>query len=513
MRRAFFRPSIPRFLLLLPLLLPWVPAPVQAEPTWSVRTPGDRPLPDRFLRSPDPDLGAEAANPDIDLDHHLLVGEAGPYRLQLGRQHGPEKNLVLGEGERRGLAFSLRGGPRQAGLTAFALRPEERTAEPLATGLEDPQNRFTGLAASITPRSDRALSLRLSGMVVAGSLPAPGGGTGEAWTLVADTGLLSRLRLRAELAGSRSGRVDAGDDGASSLSAVYTSSLQLRRQSLLWHLGGETERVDPFFASPGHPRLLTDRQGERVFAGVRGRRLGVQGSIGQERDNLAGVSGRPTVQTDLYSVFLDWLPELQSLPEFLGRPTVKVGVSGWQKGHLRLPPGRAPIDRELRKLQGGIDFQHRRWNWGVEGSVSDYDDFTAVSGLRTQTIGGRAGTRIGQRLSLGPSWHWRLSEDSARRQTAEATTFGLNGSVVLVPHRWRGSWDLGLQRQIGFDQLVSQAARVQAELLYHWISPRRTRPGYDLSLRWQWREPLQVASAERDYYRLFLGLTLIFPPS
>jgi hypothetical protein len=464
----------------------------------------------------------EASPLPVDLDRRQVVGQSGPFRLQMGQQAVTGDSLILRGIHRRGLSLDLHGGPKAAELTGFVVEGQTSSAPGDRLGISDAENRISGVAGQIAAVKSSEVQVNLSAAYLFGQRPGQTPGDpqqGEAWTAAAEAGLWQHLSLRGEVAGSRFAPGEDWDERegqAFSLLARYHSVFRPEgAPPVEWQLGVESQQVDPLYFSLGNTGFGADRHRVRLFGTAKQDKVSVSGSAGRERNNIDDNPRLATVERLDYLLQLQYdLRRAMSLLPWLGAPRYSLLLDGFRRQQVDAPLSAtaASVDEGQRRLQCRVDFSREGWQWGAGYRVSALRDHAGKNDRRQNSVDLRAEVRVGDRLTLHPIVEYGTT--SAEDNDMETANLGLRGKAILYPERLRAGWDLALSRNDLLGGGWERNSVLVGDLTYTLRPPRESRPGFDLTLSGSRRDRENSAHSEleRREYLLYLALTMTLPP-
>jgi hypothetical protein len=316
-------------------------------------------------------------NPRTEITDYFLEHRGAAFGddviARIGTQELPGETPAMDDSQRRGLSMRLQDPARRYDLMMFAMKPGEAEGRRNLTGLEEPDDLVSGLAAQVMPFANRGLQLDLLAFEGrAAAVPVTGQG----------------LRLSGPVAGLSAGSFELGYAQVENRSTAIGTT---RDDALTGELGFailpddgsrslsltlEGSRVGGDFYSPLNPDLIADEA-------ETGARLTWQSAFWQwearaarARNNIDHLPGLPTdgfrdVSFDLY-----FLPD-----DFTGGPLngMTFYLSAAREGQRRLKtPAFAPAaeDFDLDTFSLGMDKFQPDYSWALGLTREDLHDLT-----------------------------------------------------------------------------------------------------------------------------------------
>lgn len=467
----------------------------------------------------------------LDVGEFLFSSGNQYAEARVGHQTVGGSSLVMDNFRRRGVALVGKLPSINSQVTGFSLSSENVVGFNRGLAIGDSQRRVDGITIDSSPLENRPQALYLSATrlqaqgsdtsgLVAG-LSDGGTSKGTAWSLSADSQLLNnRLRLRGELARSDYD-VDTADslasenDTAYSLLATFADST---KGGTNWNAGVESREVGTFFKSLANSSLPSDKRLLRVFGGAQWASLGVQASLGRQKDNVSDIKLLSRIKTSLSMLTMNWAPTQQTAPDgWLGAPSLAISISRQQQDQIYTPAGflQAPADNTLNQWQIAANFNYSKGNWGLTLANNAFRDRANLQDdTDTRSLYFDGNLNLGQWLSLSPSVYVARTEDLDRGQTSTVMTYALLSTFTLRPGKLDGALNLNLNQNQAFDDSGdSDTLTVNASLRWHLKAAHRNRPGWYLGFNAQYNDQTdnRVATNNINIYQAFVTLTAVLP--
>lgn len=381
-----------------------------------------------------------------DSEHtNLSVGHHFPGAIQ-GVANG---NLIVDGQLRRGVSGTLRAGPWDGAVTAFALRSESIHGFEHGFGVGDGDNRIAGGMLRMQPLANVAVGLGY----VSGASNAVGFGTGAAFTglsgnavnLVVDSAWFDhRLGLRAEAAHSS---VDLGggfgelSDQAYAVNLTFRpkKGLQLGEHLLRWDFSLGYVDLGAGFRSIGNLGQIANLREYRVGLNVSTDTVSLNFTGSRAQDNVDSAL-YPSTRADTVNAVFGWQPKVSD--DFggwlFGQPYLSLSLLGDHRETVRMPAGSAafPVDLTTRGYLLGARFAHPLGYWAVSGGTTTVDDATNLyPDMRYDSLTLDAGFQINKRYNLAPGLSYAVATDRATGVRTRTTGVHVSQYWAIVPER------------------------------------------------------------------------------
>ncbi len=487
------------------------------------------------------DASLSATGDAVEMASFLLTGDAGGSQLRLGHHTITQSSLILDGLNRRGVSVSTGLSSLNSAATGFIMRANEIVGFRNGLGVSDENNRISGFIWESQPITSDPQSLYLSLSLVNGKKDLNSVNTFEqtsaeesaAWALVADSTLLDQqLRLRGEFAGANVYIItaDPGDEdivnedgGAVALSLNWNPLVEGDSQ-FYWNTGVEYRRVDTFFFSMGNPGLPPDKQLMRLYFNADWNGVSSQLSTARETDNVDGLDDRPTIETTLSQLAVNYAfneaPEPGGWIDWLGIPSLGwvFAVSDQQQIEAASTGGFEDLDITTTQQSFNASFTKDTWNWGlVLSDASQENAIDSTQNQQTRSLGLNASFQLDERLVLSPSVQRDVTQIDADNSESTSLLFNLGGQFYVTDT---------LSGNITLNQFNSESDSLSApqdsvtrsmtmEFLWSWIEASNARPGFDWSLSASWQDVDDRLDDANDTsnYQILLNLVMRLPVS
>lgn len=316
----------------------------------------------------------KSRDPRTDITDYFLEHRGAAFGdaliARIGTQDLPGTTLAMDDAARRGLSLRLQDPAGRSDLALFALSPNDDLGRRNLTGLSDPQDRLTGLAAKVLPFAGRGFQvdllayrgrategygtvaevagqgLRLSGPVAFW----PGGSFKLSYAQSDHEQPLDGFPL------ARSGTALAAELGFGLLPQGDEQSLSLTLSA---------DQTSPDFIAPLNPDLLPDERGAGLSLLWQSPFWQWQAEARRARDNLDDLAAEPTEGFSDLSLDLYYLPG-----DFTGGPLngMTFFASALREDQRRRhspATGPAPQDFRLQSLSFGMDKFQPDYAWAL----------------------------------------------------------------------------------------------------------------------------------------------------
>lgn len=497
----------------------------------------------------------------IDMGQFLLMGEAGPVIAQAGDHTVGPESLVMQSFNRRGVSAGLRSQESSASLVAFSMRTQDIVGFQQGFGVSDDANRTDGVVVTTRPLAADRDALVLWATHVSGEGPDQAGDAGsgivgdptitkgDASSLAADSQLFNRhVRLRGEISRTRFDFDGAGRD--TDLDGVVDSDLpeessrahtaliaytpwhdkQVSGKPLALNLGVENRRIGTYFRSPANPAGIADRDVLRAFTNLNWSGIDVQLSSARETDNVEDQPLLPQTETRQNFVATTYTPQIDlapldagqapSLPWF-GQPSFSATWLDMDQDVTRAAAGLvAGALRAANSTTLGAAFNYRNWNWAINHSIVDTDEFSGFSpDTHASTTQLNAGVRIGAKLTLTPSFQRSDVEErdvpaGFTERDTETTTAGLSVGYFFTENL-AAAVNYSRNRQKITDDSENWVTNdVTGNINWTAVRPVGMRPGLTLALEGSYQDQADRLDpiADRDTYQVFMKAAIGWSP-
>jgi len=470
----------------------------------------------------------------FDMGEYLFTGKIGPAQSDIGHHAIEPGSLVMESFNRRGVSASILPKSQQAKVTAFVMRTERIIGFQEGLGINDPDERVSGVVGSANPFPDNPEKLFLSGTYLNGEGEEIGVGEGgdlefsggDAWSLIADSSIVNRrLRLRVEYAATRfdfdgeDTGFDAERDHAYSLLSVYTHPERtFREKPLNWSIGLEHQNVGTLFHSLANSGFPNDKRSTSAFAQIGWSALNINSVLGRETDNVEDDPLLPTIQTDQVTVSTTYSP-FQETPQGGGwnpfeQPSYQLSLSQTKQEQTDTPTGFSGIvtDNRTRGLDLSASFNPGTWNWTISHAVTLFDDYSDVSSdTRNNFTNLSAGFPMGKLLSLMPNLQYNVFKDKDTDVDNKSLSMGLGISLTLYRDRLNGSLNYSLNRDSSSDDSTDiETSTVDAGLVLAIIMPKTNRPRVELFVNGNYQDidDKVTPHSGTHNYQVFAGINV-----
>ncbi|WP_151718672.1 hypothetical protein [Gemmobacter serpentinus] len=370
-------------------------------------------------------------NPRTEITDYFLEHRGAAFGddliARIGTQELPGETPAMDDGQRRGLSMRLQDPARRYDLMMFAMKPGEAEGRRNLTGLEEPDDLVSGLAAQVMPFANRGFQIDLLAFEGrAEDVPVTGQGmrlSGPIALLPAGSFELGYAQVENRSAAIGTTRDDAvtgelgfailPDDGARSLSLALEAS----------RIGGE-------FYSPLNPDLIADETETAARLIWQSAFWQWEARAARARNNIEHLPGLPTDSFRDVSFDLYFLPD-----DFTGGPLngMTFYLSAAREGQRRLKtPAFAPAaeDFDLDTFSIGMDKFQPDYAWAL--------------GITSERLHDRTGRGLDERRTrLEALYAWTPDD------TTTLTLSGELGQVERGGNRYRRealeagfAWDL-----------------------------------------------------------------------
>ena len=500
-----------------------------------------------------------ANNPDGDqwvLPNYRLAASRGTglgrQGVALGTYNLARENLLFSAYQRRGAVVSVGdevGSPLK--LDVFALQSEPVTGYKNRLGYpNNPQERSSGALLTFSPWQDEPQLLQLSSGLIKGETSDSGTGMwspdeqtrygGDTWNLAVDSYLGDNsLWLHADYARARFDSDGIGygqgerSDSAHELLAQFNSGSWLPAGPFdQWSLTLQNKQVGLDFFTLGNLGLPGDVQLNRAsWLGYLGN-VQLEAEIAQETNNVDGRAevASQTLDRQLFSIYYFPMVDAEALPwRLLGVPSLNAALTQTRRRQDREDAqvvGYDLNDRTIERL-AGISFYHNRWNWSVQQTWQDTQDYstpveqqgfvvyTPPSDQRNRFTTAQVGFMPVDGLSISTNWQWNKLQHTDDDNLSRSTGQGLDLAWQIVPQRWRlnasyfrghDSTRFGSEDFLG-DDLRQQTANLQ--LTWSVAQPRALQPGIDWFVKTSYaRLDSALFNQGMEDWQLLLGVDL-----
>lgn len=498
-------------------------------------------------------------NPDGDqwvLPNYRLAASRGNglgrQGLALGTYNLARENLLFSAYQRRGAVVSVGDDvDSPLKLDVFALQSEPITGYKSRLGYpSNAQERSSGALLTLSPWQDEPQLLQLSSGLIKGETTDSGTGMwtpdeqarygGDTWNLAVDSRLGDNsVWLHADYArasfdsdGIGYGQ-DERSDSAHELLAQFSSGNWLPAGPFdQWNLTLQHKQVGLDYFTLGNLGLPGDLQLNRAnWLGYLGN-LQLEAEVAQETNNLddrADVANQ-TVDRQLFRAYYFPMVDADALPwRLLGVPSLNAGLTRTRRNQDRADAqvvGYDLNDETLERL-AGISFYHNRWNWSVQQTWQDTQDYsnpveqqgflvyTPPSDQRNRFTTVQLGFMPNEALSISTNWQWNKLQQTDDNNVSRSTGQGLDMAWQIVPQRWRlnasyfrghDSSSFGNEDFLG-DDLRQQTANLQ--LTWSVTQPRGLQPGLDWFVKTSYaRLDSALFNQGMEDWQLLLGFDL-----
>jgi len=469
----------------------------------------------------------------------LLEGAGGPATLRLGHQIPATRTLAMDGFSRRGVSGSLGSQRFRSSITGFAVRGNAIQGFSEGLGIQNPDNRITGVSADTRPVESEWGQLALNGVWFKGRAPAGGGPLsgvagddstmdGSSWAF---EGLATTLGNRIAVSGGFSqSRSKFGDtptltDDAHSVTVDLEPFPQFAfaEYPMSWRVTLDQSTIGSEYLSLGNPGLGSDREtwAARSNFDLAGFTLNAYG--GRLTDNVNDNDAIPRERADAWSVDGGFSPatlldgERPGPLRWLGMPTLTASFrrDRIKPTSLGSPPVAANLLANSRTDSGyvSLDFAYENFTWAVSHTIIDTDNFNpdGVSSVLNQTS--ISGDVYWDEVYVGGTF--QVDRDKIDGATNQSNyLLSLNVRTPVLPDRiyvsgytsfeWfqtqdRSYDDFGVQAGGSIDWSVFQAAE--------------RHPGLTLSFlgSYQGNTDYVDSSFDQSAYQLYLRATLAWP--
>ncbi|MES2817533.1 MAG: hypothetical protein V4812_00915 [Pseudomonadota bacterium] len=470
----------------------------------------------------------------------------------LGTYNVAREDLLFSAYQRRGVVLTF--GEAQNGpllLDVFGVQSEPLTDYQHRLGYpQAAAERSSGGLLTFTPLLDAPQLLQLnagytSGETTLGSIGAwsPDEQTrygGDSWNLAVDSRLGSNsLWLHGDYASSNfdSDGLGTGDgarrDGSHDLQVQANSGSWFPSGPFdQWSLTLQRRQVGLDFYSLGNLYLPGDLRMDRAsWQGYIGN-LQLEASLARERNNLDDrneVADQTTLRRGL-NLYYYPMVDAQAAPwRFLGVPSLNAGFTETRR---RQDPDQAQLvgfdvnDRTREQLVG-VNFFHNRWNWSVQHSLQNTQDYSheveqqgylmyqPPSDQRNRMTTLQLGYMPTDSVSLSTHWQWSQLDETDDDNRYGSTGQGLDLAWQIVPRRWRlnaGYYrgrDTSRFGQADFLGDTQQQQTANLQLTWSVNQPQGLRPGLDWFLKGSYaKQESELYALELKNWQVLLGFDL-----
>jgi hypothetical protein len=471
---------------------------------------------------------------EFDMGEYLFTGKAGPAQSDIGHFAVEPNSMVMESFNRRGVSASMSPKNQQAKVTAFVMRTERIIGFRHGLGINDPENRVTGVAGSANPFSDNPEKLFLSATYLNGEGEQVGVGEGgdpessggDAWSLTADSSILNkRLRLRGEYATTRfdfdgvDTGFDAERDNAYSLLSVYTHPEKtFIGKPLNWNIGLEYQSVGTFFHSLANPGLPNDKRSIIGFAEMGWSALNINAVLGSGTDNVDGDPLLPEIRTDQVTLSTTFAPFQEASQKggwnLFGQPFFQLNLSQNKQNQTSTPSGFSGTvtDNKTSGMDLSASFNPGTWNWTISHAVTLFDDYSDVSSdTRNNFTNLSAGFQIAEGLTLGPNLQYNVFEDKDTDVDTTSLSAGLGITIPLYRDRLNCSLNFSLnQNSASDDSTDTTSSNIDGSMVWAIKLPKTNRPGVALSVEGNYQDiddKITPGSSTHNY-QVFIGINV-----
>jgi len=482
---------------------------------------------------------------EFELSDYQLKQSWNQSSITLGHQVISPGSLVLSDFSRRGLSASYHSEQQRFQATGFSTRTEEITGFDHFTGVDDADNRTSGVVLTAYPFESRPEQLAVSAIyldskgvsqgVAQVNDTAPNTG-GDAAALILDSYPGNkRWRLRGEYASTRfdfdgeNTGFDAEEDDAVTLSAGYDVGRDTERAmeaDSSWNVNLMHQRVGPWFYSLGNTGVTVDRETTQLAGNYQGMALGLNGSISLGEDNVDKVNTLPTTEIKTAMFSLNYTPQSdpfgeeemeqeQSSESLFSNPSYSLNWSMHDLDQIITPTGFTgdDVNSRYQELSLAATFSGSDWYWSLTQSWIGQDDKVYIDNVSdTVSTSLESQWTLNDYVSLSPVLQQSVTEYTNMAVETKSWLAGVTLNINY-PDNWNNSLTYTVNRETDSEGTIDSRTRI-AELMLQWNVRQagQNKAGISLFTSASHQEVEQVG-ADMDQYQVFLGVNVAWPAS
>ncbi len=367
----------------------------------------------------------------------------------IGHQTFHSENLLITQLNRRGLGVNLSGNEDLWNAKAFASKSSDTLGFDNPIGLDHNDDRLYGGSATISPVVEDwgTLSLTASGYTGRGSSFGDltvSEGDGYAAALRFST-LRDQLRFKA---GFASTRFDADAEGSiteSETGEAWNAGVDyefipsgdsdaLEAPSL--RLSFDYLRIGGQYRSLANPFIFPDHEDFRATLEYSKGPFSLTSEALYQTTDVEDEANLPTdrnIQLNIggsYSLYQGETP-----PNWLGNATLSFGAQGNDFDRTELADSAFAIDAHVQSAQvfAGFDTSYQTWGWGINHTITRYDDRIYEEQDRTDYTTGLSGNWLAsEKINLGAGFQW-IHAETAGADSGDTLTSNLSADLIFIP--------------------------------------------------------------------------------
>lgn len=331
----------------------------------------------------------------VEVGDYLLSAERLSDTLSAELKFGQHKidanNLLVRNFNRRGASASLGVNGEQAVITGFAQNPKRSIGNDNFTGLQEHDQRLTGVNARVQPIASWGRKLELETTVYRGEGAVFGAGTGvpeasndvgSGYQLGIKSELIEdKLGLRAQYANSRydfdgsGAAIGPEDDRAYAASVTYSplgSGVTADGKVRKWTLELSYNRTGTFFRSMANPLIEADRNSYALKSNLLYGNFLLDSEVALLTDNVNDIATLP--REGAVNAWFDgsYAPE----KAMWGQPIFTFSGKLSDENRKETPVGYAGpgLDRISGSLTGGVTMNHEGLMWSLSHTYARLKD-------------------------------------------------------------------------------------------------------------------------------------------
>ena len=476
---------------------------------------------------------------NVSVGDWLLEGAGGPATLRLGHQFPATRTLAMDGSSRRGVSGRLGSERFRSSITGFAVSGSAIDGFSKGLGIQDPDDRITGVSVDTRPIESEWGQLALNGVWFKGRAPSSGGPLsgvvgddsimdGSSWAFEGlATVLGGRIQAYGGFSQSRSkfsGTSPVTDD-AHSVTVVLEPFPQFAfaEYPMSWGITLDQSTIGSEYMSLGNPGYGSDREtwAARSNFQLAGFELNVYG--GRLTDNVNDNDAIPREQADAWGVDGSFTPaalldgERLGPLRWLGMPTLTASFrrDRIKPTSLGSPPVAANLLANSRTDSGyvSLDFAYESLSWSLSHTIIDTDNFNpdGVSSVLNQTS--ISGNVYWDEVSVGGTF--QVDRDKIDGATNQSNyLLSLNVRTPVLPDRiyvsGYTSFEWFQTQDRSYDEFNVQAG---GSIDWTVFQAAERHPGLTLSFLGSYQGNTDHVDSffDQSAYQLYLRATLAWP--
>ncbi len=478
----------------------------------------------------------------FNVSEFLFTGKVRHTAVFAGHHSLDNTNLVLNGFSSRGLSVKLNSKDRRFRTRLFTMRTESITGFQRGLGITQPENRTSGVTVSAFPFRQRPQRLYLelthlngkgttSGTGDAGDTTRAGG---RASSVVADSQINKRVRVRAEYARSRYDFDGIGTgyaaekDKAWSTFLVYTpKQTTWRKKPLTWNLVAGVQKVGTYFRSLGNVSLPADKLATTLNLTAGWEPFNLTMRLARETDNVNDDLARPRVRNDLFNLSLSYQPQPpaddgkkkkrgRGGPRLFRQGSYTFNLSRTRSSEEYRPVGSTADVTNKRILVAGLNasFTPGKWNWSLGYTVTDTEDYANVGpDTLEHALSLNFNYPVNDRLSLTPTLQYNYVDNTSANTRTRTLQAGM-GLSYNVPGKWVVSTSYTLSTNIVTDGSADTRNHVFTANVERILrKPGQNRTGWSLFMNINYNDNTDrvTVSSSANTYQAVIGIKSTLP--